>query len=568
MDSQKIENVLNLATEATQEERDKSLDLNVGFDKEEKVWEVIIKYTGGLDELKQLYDVNELLSEYAIVKVPENQLQTFANRTEVEYLEKSKRLIYHRVNGKRTSCISSVQRGALGLSGSGVLVAIIDSGIDYMNAEFRNSDGTTRIEYLWDQSLEEVESGNGTKGKVFSQEEINQALSLSTQLETREKLPSFDFSGHGTEVASIAVGNNGVAFGSDIMVVKLGNAQQDGFPRTIELMQGLDFVVKKAIELRKPLVINLSFGNTYGAHDGSSLLERYIDDISNYWKVSIVVSSGNEGVENGHIRGQVAAGMTKREELAVDSRQTGLNIQIWKKYEDDMSISIVTPSGQVLGPIEKQLGVQRFRILNTELLLYYGEPSPYSVLQEIYIEMIPIEDYVTTGIWEILLKGNEIVTGEYDLWLPSSGILSAGTNFLRATKEGSITIPSTAERVISVGAYDSNTMNYSEFSGRGTGNNNQKLKPDVVAPGVDVVVSSNNGNVRLATGTSFSAPFVSGAAALLMEWGIVQGRDPYLYGEKIKAYFHKGAVGIGQDDTYPNISVGYGRLCLESSIPN
>ncbi len=567
MDSQKIENVLNLAIEASQVEREKSLDLNVGFDEDEKKWEVIIKYTSDLTDLKKEYDVSELLSEYAIVKVREDDLPTMANRVEVEYLEKPKRLFYDRVNGKRASCISSVQRGNLGLSGKGTIVAIIDSGIDYTNSEFRNQDGSTRVEYLWDQSLQ-GETSSAEKGIVFDRQQINSALLAPTEADARKIVPSYDFSGHGTEVASVAVGNNGVAYEASIIVVKLASPQKDGFPRTIELMQGLDFVVRKAIELRKPVVINLSFGNTYGAHDGSSLLERFIDDVSNYWKVSIVVSSGNEGLSGGHIRRTVAQGEVKREELAVDIRQTGLNIQVWKKYEDDISITVVPPAGQMLGPVEKALGVQRYRALNTELLIYYGEPSPYSVLQEIYIEMIPLEDYISAGIWQVLLQGNEIVTGEYDLWLPSSGVLSAGTNFLRSTKEGSITIPSTAERVISVGAYDALTLNYGEFSGRGTGNNNQKLKPDIVAPGVDVVVTSTNGNIRLATGTSFASPFVSGSAALLMEWGIVQGRDPYLYGEKIKAYLHKGAVPIGDESEYPNIKLGYGKLCLESSIPD
>lgn len=565
MENQKIENVMNLAVEATMEEREKSLDLNVGYNQQEKLWEVIIKYTGDITKLKVDYGVRELLNEYAIVSVYQDDLDELANQVQVEYLEKPKRLFYNRVNGKRTSCISAVQRNNQSLDGSGVLVAIIDSGIDYMNSEFCNPDGTTRIEYLWDQSLLYTNEDEA-RGRVFTGAEIDEAL-LATVANMRELVPSFDFSGHGTEVASIAVGNNGVAYGAGILVVKLASPQKDGFPRTIELMEALDFVVRKAIELRQPLVINLSFGNTYGAHDGSSLLERYIDDISNYWKVSVVVSSGNEGLAGGHIRSQILGGQSKREELAVDIRQTGMNVQIWKKYEDDFDISIVTPMGEKLGPISKQLGVQRYKALNTELLIYYGEPSPYSVLQEIYIELIPLDDYITAGIWEVLIQGNNVVTGIYDLWLPSSGVLSAGTNFLRSTKEGSITIPSTAERVISVGAYDALTMNYAEFSGRGMGNSKQDIKPDIIAPGVNVVVSSVNENIRLASGTSFAAPFVTGSAAILMEWGIVQGRDPFLYGEKIKAYLHKGALPIALEDEYPNVQVGYGRMCLESSIP-
>lgn len=568
MNNQKIENVLNLALDSTEDEREKSLDLNVGYNQELNTWDIIVKYSGDITDLLARYNGTDMLNEYAILRVPENELPSLSVTPQIEYIEKPKSLYYDRANGRRTSCINSVQQNPEGLYGKGTIVAIIDSGIDYMNEEFRNADGSTRILYIWDQTqMGQPPEGYGV-GVEYNSEEINQAIKAETLQERLAIVPSQDFSAHGTEVASIAVGNNGVASQADIIVVKLGVAQVGGFPRTIELMEGLNYVIEKAVALQQPIAINMSFGNTYGSHDGSSLLERFIDDLANYWKVVICVSVGNEGSNGGHVGGRLGIEEKVIVELAVDVRQTALNVQVWKRYEDEVEIILRSPGGEAIGPIRKVLGTQRYMVNNTEILLYYGEPSPFSVLQEIYIELIPRSDYVDAGLWNIELLGTKIITGEYNLWLPSAGVLAGGTNFLRPSSLGTITIPATAQRVISVGAYNSLTFTYADFSGRGEEFSTRLIKPDILAPGVDVVVSSVNSNIRLASGTSFSAPFVTGAASLLMEWGVVKGNDSFLYGEKVKAYLQKGAKKLPGLPPLPNVQEGYGALCVEASFPN
>lgn len=565
VENQKIENALNLALEATEEERDKSLDLAVGYNEELETWDVIVKYSGDASGLLERYNGVNLINEYAILNVPESSLSILAADPQVEYIEKPKSLYYERKNGLRTSCITGVQSNKE-LYGEGVIVAVIDSGIDYTNTEFRNTDGSTRILKLWDQSQKGNPPVGYNIGDEYDSSNINEALEAPTQKERLAIVPSVDTSGHGTQVASVAAGTNGVANKSDLLIVKLGTPQRGGFPRTVELMLALNYVIEEAIKMGKPIAINMSFGNTYGAHDGTSLLERFIDDISNRWKSCICVSSGNEGNGAGHFAGKLELGTIDKVELAIASRQTGMNVQLWKPYEDDVNISITTPGGERIGPLRKTLGTQRYRSGSTELLIYYGEPSPYSVLQEIYIEFIPTEDYVMEGIWELDLEPVKIVTGEYNLWLPSLGVLSIGTNFLRSTKDNTITIPSTAQRVITVGAYDSLTYTYADFSGRGRSIEQRLVKPDLMAPGVDVLVSGVGGNVRLASGTSFSAPFVTGSTALMMEWGIVRGNDPFLYGEKVKAYLRKGARPLPGMNILPNNLEGYGTLCLEESL--
>ena len=581
MASQKIENLLNLALDATPREREKSLELDVGYDPAEKTWDLIVKYSGSLEAVRALASsVVELQNEYAVITIRESDIEALTQIPEIEYIEKPKRLFFQVANGRRVSCIDSVQQDTrLSLYGQGILVAIIDSGIEYENVDFRNEDGTTRILALWDQSLAPGEGRVPPKGYAVGAEytsgQINEALGRSTLDDRRQIVPSQDTSGHGTAVAGVAAGNGrnssgqyaGAAPKSNLLVVKLGNPVKDGFPRTTELMQGIDYVVRKALELRMPVAVNISFGNTYGSHDGSSLLERFIDDISNIWKSCICIGSGNEAASAGHTSGIMRMGREEIIQLAVQSSQPAISIQIWKEYTDIVDISLMTPAGVTIGPIQEILGPQRFSVGQTEILLYYGEPSPYSTAQEIFIDMLPKETYVASGVWRLILNPRKVVSGAYELWLPSENVLNQGTGFLFPTDQTTLTIPSTAGRAVTVGAYNALTFAYADFSGRGYTRGANLVKPDIVAPGVDVTAAAIGGGYAQFTGTSFAVPFVTGGAALMMEWGIVRNNDPYLYGEKVKAYLRRGARALPGFTEYPNPQVGYGALCVRDSIP-
>lgn len=562
MADQKLENLLNISLQATKEEREKSEELGIGYDPEQNTWELIVRYTGSLDGLRIRYPqirIRELLNQYAVLIVPETLVDAVSQETVIEYVEKPKQLYFELQAGKAVSCINAVQQGMnnpFGLFGKGTIVAVIDTGIRAESMEFRNADGSTRILNIWDQTTE----------TEYDRSQIDEAL----QNETKDTagIPGADVLGHGTQVAAIACGSSGVAAQADILVVKLGLAAKNGFPRTTQLMEALDYVVRKAIDYGKPLAVNISFGNNYGDHTGSSLLENFINDIADSWKCSICIGSGNEGLGAVHTGGTLTEDTEETVELAVSSYETGLSIQIWKDYWDDIAVEIIAPSGRNLGRIQENSRVSRIRYEDMELLTYFGEPSPFRIRQEIYIDMIPQTVYIQSGLWKLRLIPRSIRNGRYDMWLPAQGALNFGTGFTSPDSASTFTIPSAAAKAVTVGAYDAGTGSAASFSGRGyivEIGGSLMVKPELAAPGVNVLVPSVSGMARV-SGTSYATPFVTGSAALLMEWGIVRGNDAFLYGEKLKAYLIKGAEPLA-GAAVPDTQTGWGRLCLKNSLP-
>ena len=574
MPNQKIDNLLNLAMNATQQEREKSESLNVGYDSKTKFWDVIVKYSGSESGLAgENIQVVSLLGGYAVVTLPEAEIAEYSDREQIEFMEKPKQLYFETLQGREASCILTVQDRNTGLSGEGVLVGVVDSGIDYFHPDFRNEDGSSRILRLWDQSIPGNPPEGYLTGTEYAKEEIDKALALG-ETEGRRFIPSRDFSGHGTAVLGIAAGNGrasdgvnrGIAYKSDLLVVKMGNARESSFPRTTELIEGIDYLIRQAVKMGRPIAVNISFGNNYGSHQGDSLLETYVSNVANVGRSVICVGTGNNGNDRIHTAGKLRQGQTDMVEMSIGTYETTLNLQLWKAYADEIEISIETPSGERLPELSEKIGTQRYRAGEADLLIYYGKPGPFQVTQEIYFDFIPVGTYLTSGIWKLYLRGRRIKEGNYNLWLPGGRVLNSMTGFYRPTAAETLTIPSTAAKVVTVGAYDSRLNAFADFSGRG-GKQLAYFKPDLVAPGVDVTAPAPGGGYSGMTGTSFAVPFVTGAAALMMEWGIARKNDPFLWGEKVKAYLRRGAQPLPGFEKYPNESVGWGRLCFVESMP-
>jgi minor extracellular serine protease Vpr len=611
--NQKIENLLNVSLDATREELESSESLSTGFNWRDNTWEIIVRYTGNLENIKANYNVyvRELLFNYAIIVTDKATIELISQEPQIVYVEKPKSLYFQLERAKSAACASNVrvgQPGAYGynnisrninesisentsgnigsgqtghgiggiadngiqyLSGKGVITAIIDTGIDIYSSEFRNADGSTRILDIYDQTLQreysaaDIDAFIGKDRNVYTGRDISQ--------EENEGIPAFDNIQHGTNVAVIACGKSGVAYESDIIVVKMGYSYNNQFPRTTSLMDAIDYIIRKAMEYNRPVAINISYGMNYGDHNGNTLLESYINAAASGYKCSICIGSGNEADKAVHYGGTIKNAQTDTVEIAVGEYQSSIDIQIWKYYWDDIRVTLISPDGteRVIVTHGK---ISRYTLGRTNVISLSGEPSPYNLYQEIYINLQLQGSYITSGIWKIQLYGENVRQGTYNIWLPASVSLNRATGVIRPVAYDTITIPATAGGCISVGAYNSYTGAYAAFSGRGSALTDvltAGIKPDILAPGVDISIrrDTRQGVVYTSvTGTSYATPFVTGAAALLMQWGIVMENDRFMYGEKLKAYLRSGARQLDGVTQKPNPVTGYGALCVEDSI--
>jgi subtilisin family serine protease len=535
--------------------------------------EIIVKFTGSLDPLKK--DLNayvEILStNYAIVTIDKNLIPKLTYYPQVQYIEKPKLLYSSQTDPLVSSCIKTVQTDTnLKVSGTGVLLSIIDSGIDYTHRDFRLKDGTTRIDSIWDLSQNGNPPTGFKKGTLYLREEINHALTLKNPL---EKLPQQDFIGHGTNVAGVACGNGnsssgetkGVATDATLTVVKLDYRKASNGVANTDLMRGVKFAYNRAILLNMPLVINLSFGTNDGCHDGRSLFETYLDEMSQLWKSSIVVASGNEGSSGHHYYNKLKESESALVEFTTMQTLTKLSLSLWKSFIDKFDFELISPEGTSIGKINYLDTSKKFVYKNTTITVLILQPTFYNTKQEVYFNFTAISGFINDGLWAIKVVAKSIVVGDFNIWLPTTEAVSTKTAFLNPSVDTTLTIPSTSSNVITVGGYNSTSNSIADFSGRGNLTDINIIKPDIVAPSVNILTTKSGGGYTPVSGTSFASPQVAGAVALLMEFGIVKNNSPFLYGEKIKSYLHLGAKRNTLID-YPNKYWGFGTLCLKNSF--
>ncbi len=542
------------------------------FDADVDTIEVIARFSGDISQLAEELDaeVEVLYYSYAIITINKNNLLRLYSHPQIESLELPKSLYFNSVFNLLTSCIRTVQSTeSYNLRGRGVIVAIIDSGIDYTHRDFRNADGTSRILYIWDQTAEGTPPEGFASGAEYNNEEINMALENAFPFQV---IPMVDTNGHGTAVAGIACGNGissngenlGVAPESDIIAVKVGTRGYRSFARTTELMRAIKYVIEKARVLNKPCAINISFGTNNGSHRGVSLLETYIEYVSAIWKIAIVIPTGNEGSAGHHYQGQLTSNQETSIEFFTSAGLTQFYITLWKNFVDEFTVEIIFPGGGSSGIIGIESQVKTVRYSNVSLTVIYGQPSHYSDRQEIFFNFTAAEGLISAGVWRLVIRSGDIVDGQIEMWLPTTEEVTAGTFFSTPSINNTLTIPSTARKIITVSGYNDRIGNIAEFSGRG--NVNIELpNPDISAPAVGIISTKVGGGYDSFTGTSMAAPFVTGSAALMMQWGIVNENDPFLYSERIKAFLRLGAVRM-RNVRYPNPLFGYGKLCLSNTM--
>lgn len=562
----KADAALNLSLSLPDSLKERSLSLSAVQTGD--IWEILVLASEDLSFLSNLYpqiEVSMLYENFAVIRLPAALIPVISMLPSILYIEMPKYISFELLQGKRASCITQVQQPPLSLTGKGVLVGIVDSGIDLTHPDFQNPDGSSRVLFLWDQ--DEV-SGPAPSGYLFGTEYDSDTI--NTALQSGRTL-SMDDSGHGTAVAGIACGNGtasagryrGIAREASLIVVKM--RRNNGlYPRTTELISGINYCIEKSLQLSMPLALNISFGNNYGAHTGTSLLETYLDRVSLLGRISIIIASGNEGASPIHTFGFLDTPQSV--DFSISNLQTSLSLQLWKDYADLVRIRLKAPSGAVY-TLSDAPGTSIFTLDGTQIAFYNSEPSPFQRLQEYYFEFFPTQTYLTPGIWSLMIEPLTIKNGTFHMWLPAASSLNTSTRFLFPDPYNTLTIPSTSSAVITAGAYDARTYAPADFSGRGPLDVPFLLtKPDLVAPGVSITAPASPKSYQSVSGTSFAAPFVTGSAALLMEWGITQGNNPFLYGERLKAWLIAGAKELPGFPP-PNPRTGWGALCLAESFP-
>lgn len=515
--------------------------------------ELVIKYSGELEKAAaQIGAQTEILSDsYAIVTLPASNIDELYNLPQTEYIELPKRMYFMRLPSLQKACIFNNNKfGGISLDGEGTLIGIIDSGIDIFNGDFINDDGTTRIFAILDLS----KSGSVT---VYSRLDINNFLNGS------EVTDFSDVLGHGTAVAGICAGNGrssglqGIAPECELVIVKLGTG--DGYSLSTDIMRGLKFIKDTAETVNKPVAINISYGTNDGAHDGHSLLESYINSVADSTVCSICIAAGNEGAAGHHYSGRLSD--NKPIAFNAGGNINNLYMSIWKSFADDVSLVITAPNGEKSGFISYNT---RLSLEGVVIDVVFSLPMPYEKDTEIYIN-ISGEKQIPPGIWRLELIPRNVTDGRFDIWLPVTEAVGRETAFTEPDDDITLTLPSGALKAIAVGGYDQISEKVLGFSGRGYTRESDYIKPDIAAPAYNVQSALTGGGTDVYTGTSFAAPHVTGAAALIMQWGIVSGRDKFMYGERLKAFLLKGASRF-TDNTYPNREVGFGRLCFERTM--
>lgn len=589
MNDEKIQDELLLALSLSNQQL-KDSSLASGYDAGEDEWKLIMLYRDNIDELYLIpgIEIIVLHSNFAIVHIKTNQIMTLASYPQVLYLEQAKPVFLNLMEQAAQSClpVSGGNVGAGGgesLTGEGTAVAIIDSGVDYTHPDFRNEDGTTRILTYWDQSLPYDGTNHYRLGTIFSEEELNLLLQNPSENGTG---PSADNSGHGTHIAGICAGNGRASFGrnqgvapeASLLVVKIKNEARSVYSDYANIMMAVDYCLSYAGKAGIPLAVNISYGSNDGSHQGDSLIELYLNQSQYVSKNTIVCATGNEGVTARHTQIIISPGQTQEILFSVGNNERDIYIQMWTSYASPVSIELMSPvSREIFQPGDEPGVIYEERLGTNHIRFILGGPTPFRTLQSYFLSLEPNNrplssesergsSFLSPGTWRLRVTSRADIEVTADLWLPVREATTPDTKFLSPVTEGSFTIPSTAASVISVGGYDSAIDTLAAFSGQGYARTFSS-KPDLCAPAVNILSTAPGGGYSVKSGTSMAAPFVTGASALLMEYGIVREADRYLYGAKVKAYLTRGAGKLPGFHEYPNPQVGYGTLCVRDSLP-
>ena len=457
----------------------------------------------------------------------------------------------------------------LNLSGRGVIIGIVDTGIDYRKDAFKFEDGSTKILGIWDQTVDGKRQDDLYFGSTYTSDDINNANRSSDPYSI---VPSVDEDGHGTFLASVAASNEpgeyiGAAPKAYLLIVKLKKACQYLIDRYLvtndnpnlyestDYMLGMKYILDASEKFNMPIVMCIGMGTNDGAHDGSTLIEEYISFVSQRVGYAFVTAVGNEANAKHHTQGRIpATRAADRISIKVGEQGASFTVIIHSPGYDKISAGVTSPTGEAVPRVSFQSGLEYSNQLvleNTRITLRYFRDNNNNVIVSF--------KNATQGIWNIILYGDLIINGEYWAWLPITGQISPTVEFLRPTPEYTTVIPSTALRAIKCGAYNSKDQSLLVSSSWGP-TRLFRIAPDFVAPGVDVKGIYPTGYGTM-TGTSVAAAITAGITALLFEWGIVNGNKTAMDSDLIRSYLISGCQRES-NLAYPNIQWGFGKVNL------
>lgn len=460
------------------------------------------------------------------------------------------------------------------LTGNGVIVGFIDTGIDYTNDIFKNVTGRTRILSIWDQS---DQSGTHPQGIEFGSEYTREDIDRALQSENPYSIvPTKDTQGHGTFMAGVACGsedveNNfiGAANESQIAVVKLKKAKkylrdfylieenvQDVYQEN-DIMQAVTYLRNLSRRESKPLVLVLGLGTGSGQRSGGSALSQQLNDLGEMIGCCVVTCAGNEGNARLHYKGSVLNKEYEDVELRVGEGTNGFTMELWGNSPDIISVAFISPSGEMISRIPARVGQSdtvEFLLEKSKIDISYSLVEAGGGVELIFMRFID----PTPGVWIIRVYGNNILEGDYNIWLPIKQFIDKETYFLKPNPDITLTVPSTTQATITVAAYDNMTNALFTYSSRGFTRTNE-IKPDITAPGVNVYGPGINNNYVRKSGTSVAAALVAGNCAQLMQWGIVEKNETQMKTNYIKNFLIRGAIR-DRNIVYPSKEWGYGKV--------
>ncbi|MBR3772073.1 MAG: S8 family peptidase [Clostridium sp.] len=459
------------------------------------------------------------------------------------------------------------------LYGQDVIIGFIDTGIDYRNPVFQNADGTSRILSIWDQT---IRTGPNPVGQNYGTEYKKEQIDLALQNEDPLSIvPSVDTNGHGTFMAGVAAGNideandfSGIAPNCDIVMVKLRQARNklksfwlvkddvDCYEEN-DILAGLAFLLDKAEEMSKPIVICIGIGTNSGDHNGNSPLGQFIDYSGFYTGVGFVCGTGNEGNRAHHYQsGQVAQGASEELEINVGEDENGFVVELWASTPALFAIGLTSPSGEVITEIQPRIGkveTVKFVLEKTVVSIAYFLVEPGSGDYLVFLRF----DRPAKGIWKIRAFNRSPGTSSFNMWLPITQFIQDSTYFNRSEPDITITEPGNCSFTTTTSLYNSMTDSMYIHSGRGF-TRNGRIQPTIAAPGVSVYGPGLNNQFVRNTGSSVAAAVAGGIAAMVMEWAIVQQNDTDLNSNSLREYLIIGAKE--RDISYPNREWGYGEI--------